>query len=115
VDSGDVQVRVLDGAGGENHGVVESTEIMEGQIPAVGHVAQKANVATVQNLVQSIDDALDPGVVGGNSIADQSVRRGVRLEEIDADLNVAVLDLVGLGQDVRGVDSGWASPHNCNA
>ena len=45
-------------------------------------------------------------MVRGHAVADQAVRGRVGLEEVDADLEVAVLDLVGLRQDVRGVDAG---------
>ena len=88
-DAGDVQVRVLDGAGGEDHGVVEGAEVVQGQVAAVGDVAEEADVAAVQHLVQRVDDALDPRVVRGDAVADQAVRGRVRLEEVDADLEVA--------------------------
>ena len=112
---GNVQVCVLDGAGGEDHGVVEGTEVVQRQVPAVGDVAQEADVAAVQDLVQRVDDALDARMVRGHAVADQAVRRRVGLEEVDADLEVAVLDLVGLGQDVRGVDTGRSGADNRDA
>ena len=114
-DAGNVQFRVLDGAGGEDHGVVEGAEIVQGQVAAVGDVAEEADVAAVQDFVQRVDDPLDPRVVRGDAVADQAVRGRVRLEEVDADLEVAVLDFVGLGQDVRGVDAGRSGADNRNA
>ena len=114
-DAGNVQVRVLDGAGGEDHGVVEGTEIVQGQVAAVGDVAEEPDVAAVQDLVQRVDDPLDPRMVRGDAVADEAVRGRVRLEEVDADLEVAVLDLIGLGQDVRGVDAGRSGADNRNA
>ena len=115
VDARNVQVRVLDGAGGEDHGVVEGAEIMECQVAAVGDVAQEADVAAVQDLVQGVHDALDPRVVRRHAVADQAVGGRVGLEEVDADFEVAVLDLVGLGQDVRGVDACRSGADNRDA
>ena len=62
-DPGNVQVRVLDGSGGEDDGVVEGTEVMQRQVPAVGDVAEEPDVAAVQDLVQRVDDPLDPRMV----------------------------------------------------
>ncbi|MCY1241370.1 hypothetical protein D9M72_542670 [compost metagenome] len=56
--------------------------------------------------MQGVDDALDARVVRGHAVADQAVRGGIGLEEVDADLEVAVFDFIGLGQDVRGIDAG---------
>jgi hypothetical protein len=80
VDARDRQVGVLDGAGGEDHSVVEGAEIVEGEVPAVGDVAQEPNVAAVQDLVERVDDAFDPRMVRGNAIPDQPVRRRVGLK-----------------------------------
>ena len=111
-DPGNIQVRVLDGAGGEDDGVVERAEVMQRQVPAIGDVAEEPDVAAVQDLVQRVDDPLDPRMVGSHPVADEAVGRRIGLEEVDADLEVAVLDLIGLRQDVRGVDTGRARANN---
>jgi hypothetical protein len=110
-----VQVCILDGTRGEDDGVIEGAEVVQGQVPAVGHVAQEPDVAAVQDLVQGVDNPLDPGVVGRHAVADQSVGRRVRLEKIDADLEVAVLHATGLGEDVRSIDPRGSRAHDGNA
>ncbi len=114
-DARNVQVSVLDGAGGEDHGVVEGAEIVEFQVAAVGHVAEEPDIAAVQDLVQGVDDALDARVVRRHAVADQAVGRRVGLEQVDADFEVAALDLVGLGQDVRGVHACRSGADNRDA
>jgi hypothetical protein len=101
LDAGNVQIRVLDGTGRENDRVVEVAEILQCQVPPIVDVAQEADVTAVQNLVQRIDDALDPGVVRCDTVADQAVGRGILVEEVDADFEVAF----GLGQNVGSVDT----------
>ena len=41
--------------------------------------------SVVEHLVERVDDALDARVVGRDAVADQAVRRGKRLEEVDRD------------------------------
>ncbi len=60
-DARDIQVGVLDGAGGEDDGVVMLAEVLDGDVRAVVNVAEEADVAAVQDLVQGVDDALMRG------------------------------------------------------
>ena len=106
VVAGDVQRGVVDGSGGEDHGVVVGAEVGEGQVPAELHVAEEADVAAPQDGAQRGDDALDPGVVGGHAVADEAERGRVAVEQVDADLELPVLHGLGLGEHVRGVDAG---------
>ena len=115
LDARDVQVRVLDGAGGEDDGVVVGAQVLDGEVRAVVHVAEEPDVAAVQDLVQGVDDALDARVVRGNAVADQAVGRRVAVKEVDAHGQLAALDGLALGEDVRGVDAGRAGAHNGNA
>ncbi len=115
LDARDVQVRVLDGAGGEDDGVVVRAEVIDGQVRAVVHVAEETDVAAVQDLVQGVDDALDAGVVGRHTVADQAVGCRVAVEEVDADGKFAALDGLALGQNVRGVDAGGAGADDGDA
>ena len=114
-DARDVQVRVLDGAGGEDDGVVVRAEVLEREVRAVVDVAEEADVAAVQDLVQGVDDALDARVVGGHAVADQAVGRRVAVEEVDADGELAALDGFALGQDVRGVHTGGSGADDGDA
>ena len=85
LDAGDVQVRVLDGASGEDHGVVVLLQVLQHQVSAVFNVAEEADVAAVQHLVQGVHNALDARMVRCNAVADQAVRRRVAVEEVNAD------------------------------
>ena len=114
-DARDVQVRVLDGAGGEDDGVVVRAEVLEREVRAVVDVAEEADVPAVQDLVQGVDDALDARVVRGHAVADQAVRRRVAVEEVDADGELAALDGLALGQDVRGVHTGGSGADDGDA
>ena len=67
-------------------------------------VADEADGARVEHLVQRVDDALDARVVGRDAVADQAVRRGQRLEQVDRDLAAGLVDLAV--EDVAGVDAG---------
>ena len=51
VDARNVQVSILDCTGRENHCVVVLFQVFEGDVGAVFHVAEEANVAAVENLV----------------------------------------------------------------
>ena len=82
---------------------------------AVVHVAEEADVAAVQDLVQGVDDALDARVVRGDAVADQAVGRRVAVEEVDAHGQLAALDGFALGEDVGGVDAGGAGAHDGDA
>jgi hypothetical protein len=111
-DARDVQVRVLDGAGGEDDGVVVRTEVLDGEVRAVVHVAEEPDVSAVQDLVQGVDDALDARVVRGNAVADQAVGRRVAVKQVDAHGQLAALDGFTLGEDVGGVHAGGAGTHD---
>ena len=89
------------GAGGEDHGVVVVLEVVEGDVGAEAHVAEDADVAAVEHLAEGVDDALDARVVGRDAVADQPVRGGQLLEQVDRDVELAF----GLEEDVGGVDA----------
>src|SRR4029078_718148 len=108
LDTRDVQVRVLDVAGGKDDGVVVGAEVLDGEVRAVVHVAEEADVAAVQDLVQGVDDALDARVVRGDAVADQAIGCRVAVKEVDAHGQFAALDGFALGEDVCGVDAGRA-------
>ena len=100
VDPGDRQLRVTDGAGGEDHRVVEAAQVRELDVGAVVDVAEQAHVAAIEDLVQRDDDLLDPRVVRCDAVADQAEGCGEPLEEVDGDLEAR------LGENVRRVDTG---------
>jgi hypothetical protein len=59
--------------------------------------------------VEGVDDHLDARVVGRHAVAHEAERGGQALEEVDAHVEV------GLGQDVRGVDSRGAGADDGDA
>ena len=104
VDAGDVEGGVPDRAGREDHGVVVLLEVVEGDVAAEEHVAEEADVAAVEHVAQGGDDALDARVVGRDAVAHEPVGGGQLLEQVDRDVEL----LLGLEQDVGGVDAGGA-------
>ena len=58
-------------------------QVVERDVVAEVHVAEEADVAAVEHLAQGRDDALDPRVVGRDAVADQAVRRGEVVEQVD--------------------------------
>src|SRR5690606_18185826 len=93
-DAGDRQLRIADRAGGEDHRVVEPTQVVQGQVGAVVDVAQQPDVTAVEDLVQGDDDLLDPRVVRGDAVAHQPEGCGQPLEQVDRHLRAC------LGEDV---------------
>ena len=75
VDARNVQVSILDCASRENHCVVVLFEVIEGDVGAVLDVAEEANVAAVENLVERTNNALNARMVGGDAITNQTVWR----------------------------------------
>ena len=89
VDARDVERRVADRAGREDHGVVVLLQVVERDVLAEAHVAEDADVAAVEHLAQGRDDALDARVVGRDAVAHEAVGRGQVLEQVDRDVEVA--------------------------
>ncbi len=74
VDSRDVQWTVPPaGTGGEDHRVVMAAQVGEGDIAAVVHIADEANLVPGQHPAQRLDDLLDPRVIGRHAVAHQAV------------------------------------------
>src|SRR5690606_21535164 len=109
VDARDGQRGVLVGAGGDDDGVVVLPQLLHRHVGADVDVPDEADVAPGEDLLQGDDDLLDPRVVGGDAVPDQAEGRGKALVEVDGDLQA------GLGQDVGGVDAGWAGTDEGNA
>ena len=104
VDAGDVERGVPDRAGGEDHGVVALLQVVDRDVAADLDVADEADGAGVEHLVQRVHDALDARVVGRDAVADQAVGRGQRVEQVDRD--GAARGGHGVREDVAGVDAG---------
>ncbi len=110
--AGYVQGPVGHRAGGEDHGVVEGVELVQGDVGRVVHVAEEPQLGLVEHLVQRGHDALDPRVVGRHAVADQSERCGHPLEQVDR--HPRFLGGVGLHQRVSGVDAGGTGTDDGN-
>ena len=115
VRAGNVQRGVVDGTGGEDDGVVVGEELAQGDVPAVLHVAEEPDVPAAQDGAQRRDDPLDARVVRGHAVADETERGGVAVEQVHADLELALADRLGLGEHVRGVDPGRAGADHGHA
>ena len=102
VDTRDAQGCVLDATRREHNRVVVLAHDIQGKVRAVVNVREKADVTTLEHLVQGVNDHLDAGVVWCDAVADQSEGCGETLDEVNAHVDL------GFGQDVRGVDTGGA-------
>lgn len=76
IDAGDVEGCVAHRAGGEDDGVVVVLQVIERDVLAEAHVAEQADVAAVDHVAEGVDDALDAGVIGRDSVADEPVGAG---------------------------------------
>ena len=105
-----VQRFVLDGAGGEQHGVVTRQQVIQGHVLAEFHVAVEVDVGVVERLLQRGCDEFDARMVGGHTVTDQAERDRQLLEQVDAGLGAQtqlLAELLQLAQeDVGGVDAG---------
>ncbi len=88
--------------------LVVPLEVRQRDVAAVVDVAEDADVAAVEHVAQRADDALDARVVGRDAVADQAVRRGEALEEVDGDVEL----LLGLQDDVGRVDARGPCAHD---
>jgi len=108
-DAGDVELGVPDGAGREDHRVVELPQLLQGDVGPELDVRQQADVAAVHHAVQRGDDLLDARVVGCDAVANQPERCREAFEQVDRDVEV------GLRQDVGGVDACRPGPDDGDA
>ena len=70
VDAGDVEVGVADGAGGEDHGVVELAQVVELEVdPVVPTLASRRMSPRSSTLRSATMICLMPGVVGRHAVA----------------------------------------------
>ena len=111
LDAGDVQRGVVDGPGGEDHGVVVALQVLTGEVGAVVDVADEADLPALHDFVQGLDDPLDARVVRSHTVADEPEGGRVAVEEVD----LHVLALLGAGEDVCCVDTGGAGADHGDA
>src|SRR5699024_12223748 len=75
-------------------------EVMEVKVDTVFVVREQSDVAAVEDLDQRVDDAFDPRMVGGGSIADEAEGSRQAVEEIDAQIEITLR----LRHEVSSVD-----------
>ena len=86
--------------------VVVVTQVVDRHVTADLDIAEQANVATLQDLVQRYDDLLDTRVIRSDAVAHETVGRGKTLKQVDIHLEPR------LGQDVRRVNASGTSADN---
>src|SRR5699024_10797947 len=84
----------------EDHGVIAVGELLEVEVDTVFDVREQSDVAAVEDLDQRVDDAFDPRMVGGDSIADEAEGSRQAIEEIDAQIEITLR----LRHEVSSVD-----------
>src|SRR5699024_1155096 len=90
VDAGQIKCGIDEAPGGEDHRVIAVGELFEVEVDSVLDIGEQADVASVEDLDQGVDDALDPRVVGGDSVADESEGSRQTVEEIDAQIEITL-------------------------
>ena len=108
VDPGNVEVGVPNRSRRENHGVIVPFEIVQGDVGAKVDVPKDANPARVEHVPQRVDNPLDAGVVGSNTVSDESVGSREAVKQVNRHVERPLVFL----QDVGGIDSGGASAHD---
>src|SRR5689334_8745470 len=106
---GDAKLAVGHGAGGDDDRVIEGAQVLELHIDAVLHIAHETHLWLSQHAVQRLDDLLDARMVRRDAITDQAEGGRQPLDDVDRDV------CVRFGEDVGGVDAGWATTDDRNA
>ena len=100
---------VLNGTGGEQHGIVTLKQLVEGHVLAEFHVAIQVDVGVVECLFECRRDEFDGRVVGGHAVAHQAERHRQLFEQVDSGGSAEaelLAELLQLAQEnVRGVDA----------
>ena len=100
---------VLNGTGGEQHGIVTLKQLVEGHVLAEFHVAIQVDVGVVERLFECRRDEFDGRVVGGHAITYQAERHRQLFEQVDARGRAEaklLAELLQLAQEnVGGVDA----------
>ena len=86
--------------------VVVVTQVVDRHVTADLDIAEQADIATLQDLVQRYDDLLDTRVIRSDAVAHETVGRGKTLKQVDIHLEPR------LGQDVRRVNASGTSADN---
>ena len=101
VAAGDLQRRVVRGAGGEDHRVVEAEQLADADVAADQDIAAEADIVAERHLLVALLHRLDRLVVRRDAEADQAVGHGHPIDHIDADI-VAIELLQRLGAVIAG-------------
>src|SRR5699024_6923648 len=75
---------------GDYSGSVGVGERVEVEVDTVFDVRDQSDVAAVEDLDQRIDDAFDPWMVRGDSIADEAEGSRQAIEKIDAQIEITL-------------------------
>ena len=111
INSRDIQLLVFDRASRENHRVIVPLQILERDVGAVIDVSKQADRSGVQDFPERCDDALNAGVVGGHTVADETIGCRKTLEQVDRDVKGALV----FEQDVGGINAGRSCAHDGKA
>src|SRR5690554_224298 len=88
VNTRNVEVSILEGAGGEDHRVVVFAQILQRQVRADVHIGKQTNVATSQHIRERDNDLLNARVVGCDAVADQAEGGGKPLDDVNRHIDV---------------------------
>ncbi|CAB4909417.1 unannotated protein [freshwater metagenome] len=77
-------------------------QVVQRDIRAEVNIAEEAYTARIQYFAQGGDDAFDAGMVGGNTVANESVSGWQPLKQIDRHVDVSFR----LQNNVSGIDAG---------
>ncbi len=111
-----VERHVAVGSGRDDDAVVRPAELVDRHIDTDLDVAAQPDAGLEEHVVQRVDDLADARVVGGDAVADEPVRCGELLVQVDGRLRHLRPEQVG-GVDARGAraDDGDARGHSCTS
>ena len=90
VDAGNVERGVGKRPRGDDDRVVMLVHFGQGHIRADVDVAEQPDVPALKNVVQRVDDRLDAGMVGGDSVSNQPVGRRQPFEQVDGNVKIGL-------------------------
>lgn len=96
-------------ANGQDHGIVQSLQLIQRHITANAHVAQKPHVGPGERALELADDVLCAQMIGRNTGADKAERGWKTVDDVNGDVRALA------GDGVNGVQPRGAAADDTHA
>ena len=83
MNTGDIEIGILDCTGCKNYGVVVLLQIFEGQVFAILNVSEESNVTTIEHFEKCIHDSFYSWMIRRNAVTHQTVGCRQQIKKID--------------------------------